>query len=95
MKLANAVAHTSPEAIFLTGGIAAAGVLLLKHSQRYMEACVPGHGESDAFRNGGGQKRHSGTSWRTDLISKPPIENMVPFFALRQHKISVRKMAFS
>lgn len=37
MKLADAVAHTSPEAIFLAGGMAAAGELLLKPTQRYME----------------------------------------------------------
>ena len=37
MKLADAVAHTSPEAIFLTGGMAAAGDLLLKPTKRYME----------------------------------------------------------
>lgn len=37
MKLADAVAHTSPEAIFLTGGLAMAGDLLLKPTQRYME----------------------------------------------------------
>ena len=37
MKLADAVAHTSPEAIFLTGGMAAAGDLLLKPTQRYMD----------------------------------------------------------
>lgn len=37
MKLADAVAHTSPEAIFLTGGLAAAGDLLLKPTQRYMD----------------------------------------------------------
>ena len=37
MKLADAVAHTSPEAIFLTGGLAAAGDLLLKPTRRYME----------------------------------------------------------
>ena len=37
MKLADAVAHTSPEAIFFSGGMAAAGDLLLKPTQRYME----------------------------------------------------------
>lgn len=37
MKLADAVAHTSPEAIFLAGGLAAAGDLLLKPTQSYME----------------------------------------------------------
>jgi glucokinase len=37
MKLADAVAHTSPEAIFLTGGMAAAEDLLLKPTQRYMD----------------------------------------------------------
>ena len=36
MKLADAVAHTSPEAIFLTGGLAAAGDILLKPTSRYM-----------------------------------------------------------
>jgi glucokinase len=37
IKLADAVAHTSPEAIFLAGGLAAAGDILLKPTQRYME----------------------------------------------------------
>lgn len=37
LKLADAVAHTSPEAIFLAGGLAAAGDLLLKPTQRYLE----------------------------------------------------------
>ena len=37
MKLADAVAHTSPEAIFLSGGLAAAGELLLKPTRRYMD----------------------------------------------------------
>lgn len=37
MKLADAVAHTGPEAIFLTGGLANAGELLLTPTQRYLE----------------------------------------------------------
>lgn len=37
MKLADAVAHTSPEAIFLSGGLAAAGDLLIKPTVRYLE----------------------------------------------------------
>ena len=37
MKLADAVAHTSPEAIFLSGGLAAAGDLLLTPTKRYLE----------------------------------------------------------
>ena len=37
MKLADAVAHTSPEAIFLSGGLAAAGELLLAPTRRYLE----------------------------------------------------------
>jgi glucokinase len=37
MKLADAVAHTSPEAIFLSGGLAAAGDLLLTPTRRYLE----------------------------------------------------------
>jgi glucokinase len=36
MKLADAVAHVSPEAIFLAGGLAAAGDLLLKPTEQYM-----------------------------------------------------------
>lgn len=36
MKLADAVAHTSPEAIFLAGGLAGAGDLLFKPTERYM-----------------------------------------------------------
>lgn len=37
MKLADAVAHISPEAIFLAGGLAAAGDLLLKPTEQYMK----------------------------------------------------------
>lgn len=37
MKLADAVAHTSPEAIFLSGGLAAAGELLITPAKRYLE----------------------------------------------------------
>lgn len=37
MKLADAVAHTGPEAIFLSGGVAAAGDLLLVPARRYLE----------------------------------------------------------
>jgi glucokinase len=37
MKLADAVAHTSPEAIFLLGGLAQAGDLLLLPTRRYLE----------------------------------------------------------
>lgn len=37
MKLADAVAHTAPEAIFLSGGLAAAGELLIAPTRRYME----------------------------------------------------------
>lgn len=36
-KLADAVAHTSPETIFLTGGLSRAGDLLLKPTQHYMD----------------------------------------------------------
>jgi glucokinase len=36
MKLADAVAHLSPEAIFLAGGLAAAGDFLLKPTEQYM-----------------------------------------------------------
>jgi glucokinase len=36
-KLADAVAHTSPEAIILFGGLSAAGELLLNPTRRYME----------------------------------------------------------
>jgi glucokinase len=38
MKLADVVAHTSPEAIFLSGGLAAAGDLLIVPTRRYLEA---------------------------------------------------------
>jgi len=38
MKLADAVAHTSPEAIFLTGGMSMAGNILLKPTKRYLDA---------------------------------------------------------
>jgi glucokinase len=37
LKLADAVAHTSPEAIFLFGGLANAGELIFKPTQRWME----------------------------------------------------------
>jgi glucokinase len=37
LKLADAVTHTSPEAIILFGGLSAAGELLLNPTQRYME----------------------------------------------------------
>jgi glucokinase len=37
MKLADAVAHTSPEAIFLAGGLATAGELLFEPTRRYLE----------------------------------------------------------
>jgi glucokinase len=37
MKLADAVAHTGPEAIFLTGGLASAGELLLTPCRRYLD----------------------------------------------------------
>jgi glucokinase len=37
MKLADAVAHTSPEAIFLSGGLAAAGEILLTPAKRYLD----------------------------------------------------------
>lgn len=37
MKLADAVAHLSPEAIFLLGGLAGAGDLLLPPTKQYME----------------------------------------------------------
>lgn len=37
MKLADAVAHTSPEAIFLSGGLAAAADLLILPTARYLE----------------------------------------------------------
>ncbi|MRR17544.1 MAG: ROK family protein, partial [Deltaproteobacteria bacterium] len=36
MKLADAVAHTGPEAIFLAGGLAGAGDLLFKPTERYL-----------------------------------------------------------
>lgn len=37
LKLADAVAHTSPEAIFLTGGLSQAGDLLLEPTRRYLD----------------------------------------------------------
>ena len=37
LKLADAVTHTSPEAIILFGGLSAAGELLFNPTQRYME----------------------------------------------------------
>lgn len=40
LKLADAVAHTSPEAIILFGGLAAAGDLIFEPTQRHLEAHV-------------------------------------------------------
>ncbi len=37
LKLADSVAHTSPEAIILFGGLAAAGDLLFTPTKKYME----------------------------------------------------------
>jgi glucokinase len=37
MKLADAIAHTEPEAIILCGGLAAAGDLIFNPTKRYME----------------------------------------------------------
>lgn len=37
MKLADAVAHTSPEKIFLAGGVAKSGKFLLEPARRYLE----------------------------------------------------------
>lgn len=37
MKLADAIMHTSPEAIFLFGGLAAAGKLIFEPTKKYME----------------------------------------------------------
>jgi glucokinase len=38
LKLADSVAHTSPEAIILFGGIANAGALIFEPTKRYLEA---------------------------------------------------------
>ena len=46
MKLADAVAHTSPEAVFLFGGLANAGDLIFKPTKKYMEKYL-----LDIFRN--------------------------------------------
>jgi glucokinase len=42
MKLADAVAHTSPEAIFLAGGLAAAGDILFEPTRRYLDEFLCG-----------------------------------------------------
>lgn len=39
-KLADAVAHTSPEAIILFGGLANAGDLIIGPTKKYMESCM-------------------------------------------------------
>ncbi len=54
MKLADAVAHTSPQAIFLFGGLAAAGDLLLAPSRRYLEEFLftPYKGKVRLLRSG-------------------------------------------
>ncbi|MDD2308164.1 MAG: ROK family protein [Desulfuromonadaceae bacterium] len=54
MKLADAVAHTSPEAIFLSGGLAAAGDLLLAPTRRYLEEFLftPYRGKVKLLRSG-------------------------------------------
>lgn len=41
-KLADSVAHTSPEAIFLFGGLAKSGDLILKPTKKYLEEYVMG-----------------------------------------------------
>ncbi len=53
MKLADAVAHTSPEAVFLSGGMAAAGDLLLAPTKRYLEEFLftPYKGKVKLFRS--------------------------------------------
>lgn len=40
LKLADAIAHTSPEAIFLFGGLANAGELIFEPTKRYMEESI-------------------------------------------------------
>jgi len=40
LKLAEAVAMFSPEAIFIFGGLAKAGELIIEPTKRYMEECV-------------------------------------------------------
>jgi glucokinase len=40
IKLADAVAHTSPEAIFLFGGVAKAGDLIFKPTQKYLDEYI-------------------------------------------------------
>lgn len=54
MKLADAVAHTGPEAIFLAGGLAAAGDLLLVPARRYLEEFLftPYKGTAQLLRSG-------------------------------------------
>ena len=54
MKLADAVAHTSPEAVFLAGGVAAAGDLLLIPARRYLEEFLfnPYKGRVKLLRSG-------------------------------------------
>ena len=45
-KLADSVAHTSPEAIFLFGGLSKSGDYIFKPTKKYMEESVMG-----TFRN--------------------------------------------
>jgi glucokinase len=53
MKLADAVAHTSPEAIFLSGGLSAAGDLLITPTQHYLNEFLfsPYKGKVKLFRS--------------------------------------------
>jgi glucokinase len=46
LKLADAIAHTSPEAIFLYGGLSMAGDLIFKPTKKYMDEFV-----LDIFKN--------------------------------------------
>ena len=71
--LANAVAITSPEAVFFFGGLAQAGELLLEPTRRYLEENllpVPGQRE-------GAAQRHSGPKCRDPRRFRSDLERMI------------------
>ena len=79
IKLADAVAHTRPEAIFLSGGLAAAGDLLLVPTRRYLDEFLfgPYKGKVKLLRSGlaegnGAVIGAAALAWHEiDLLSTP------------------------
>lgn len=82
VKLADAVAHTSPEAIFLSGGLAAAGELLIAPTRRYMEDSLfkPYRGKVKLLRSllpegNGAMLGAAALAWCEVDKTAPPIQN--------------------